>query len=518
MPPKVRHLYLVLGDQLDHDSPLLAEADPTQDAFWMAEAAEEADHVWSHKLRIAFFFAAMRHYRDWLSEEGWCVHYSELPSDGRRDRGRGLGEILAADLQALKPERIVVVEPGDHRVRRLLEATCEEAGVPFAVRADSHFLLLREDFGEWAEGRRRFLLEDFYRMMRKRLGILMRDDGAPEGGEWNFDKDNRQAFGKEGPPRETAFGDYPPDETTQAVVALVRKRFADHPGKLDALRLPVTREDALRELKRFVAERLPLFGQYQDALWSGSDVLYHSRLSAVLNLKLLHPREVLEAALAAHQSGDAPLNAVEGFVRQVLGWREFVRGIYFLHGEAYLDRNALGAHEPLPRFFWDGQTEMACARDAMRNVLENGYAHHIQRLMVLGQFALLWGADPRQFHEWHMAMYLDAIDWVSAPNTIGMSQFADGGIVGTKPYCASGNYIRKMSNHCAQCAYRPSEATGERACPFTTLYWDFLARHHERFRGNRRMVFQVKNLERKDPGELKAIRARAAWLREELAS
>jgi deoxyribodipyrimidine photolyase-related protein len=512
-----RRLYLILGDQLDHASPILAEADRRRDLLWMAEVSEEAEYVWSHRLRLAFFFAAMRHHREHLRAAGWTVRYTALGEDPASDRGRSFDELLRADLAALRPREVVLVECGDHRVTARLEACCAEAEVPLRWLSDTHFLLPLADFRTWASGRRTFLLETFYRMMRQRTGILLDPAGHPEGGSWNFDAENRESFGREGPPRATSFGRHPADSLTREVVAMVESRFAGHPGRIDDFSLPVTRARALGELARFVDERLPYFGRFQDALWKGEDTLYHSRLSAVLNLKLLHPREVIEAALAAYRAGRAPLASVEGFVRQILGWREFVRGIYFFFGEAYLDRNALGAEATLPSFFWDGRTGMACVRDAMENVLKNGYAHHIQRLMVLGQFALLWGVHPRRFHEWHLAMYLDAIDWASAPNTIGMSQYADGGVVGTKPYCASGNYIKRMGNYCAGCVYRPGEAAGERACPFTTLYYDFLDRHRERFRSNQRMSFQLRNLERKAPRELEAIRNRVRWLRHRVA-
>ncbi len=514
MSSPVRHLYLVFGDQLDSSSPIFSRADPKRDLFWMVEATEEADYVWSHRLRLAFFFAAMRHYRDWLLGEGWNVHYTELEPKPNPDTEHSLGAQLRRDLQRLQPERVRAVEVGDFRVRRQIEDTCREEGVVLEWIMDSHFILPLSVFKDWAAGRKRFLLEDFYRMMRRRTGILMAPNGKPEGGEWNFDRDNREAFGPNGPPRAVRFGHYPADALTCEVVDLVNSRFSSHPGRLDSFALPVTRAQALQELQRFTQERLPLFGPYQDALWKGEHTLYHARLSALLNVKLLHPLEVVEAALSAYREGTVSLGSVEGFVRQIIGWREYVRGIYHTFGESYLDRNALQAKEGLPSFFWDGKTKMSCVRDAMENVLENGYAHHIQRLMVLGQFALLWGANPRAFHDWHMAMYLDAIDWVSAPNTIGMSQYADGGVVGTKPYCASGNYINRMSNYCRGCVYKPDQSFGPQACPFTTLYYAFLDRNRDHLKDNRRMVFQMKNLERKSPTVLSEIRQQAAILRQ----
>jgi deoxyribodipyrimidine photolyase-related protein len=342
------------------------------------------------------------------------------------------------------------------------------------------------------------------------------DDGGPAGGVWNLDRDNRSSFGRHGPDAVPPPERFPPNPVTNAVIETVRARFPDHPGRLEDFDLPVTRGQARRALDEFIEHRLPGFGTWQDAMWNGESLLHHSRLSAPLNLHLLRPRECVDAAEQAYRSGRAALNDVEGFIRQILGWREFVRGVYWAHMPEYANGNALDHHEPLPDFYWSGATDMACFADAMTNVLDHGYAHHIQRLMVLGLFALLYGVEPYRFHEWHMAMYVDAVDWVSLPNTLGMSQFGDGGVVGTKPYCASGAYIKRMSNYCSSCRYDPGAATGASACPFTTLYWDFLDRHAQRFAGNRRMTFQLRNLDRRRqrPGEMESIRAQARRLRE----
>lgn len=481
----------------------------------MAENAEEATHVWCHRKRLVFFFAAMRHFREFLKGKGYTVHYHALSEDGREDSGRDFRALLAAGLKTLRPATVRVVEPGDHRVRAMLEAACEEAEVPLEILEDTHFYLPLTEFREWASGRREFILETFYRMMRKRTGILLDEKGKPEGGEWNYDADNRRSFGKDGPPAVRLPPTFEPDAITQGVIAMVRARFGDHPGELEPFDLPVTRKDALASLQAFIGDRLPTFGDFQDAMWTGEHFGSHSRLSPLLNVKLLNSREVVGAALKAYRAEAAPLNAVEGFVRQIIGWREYVRGIYYTFGPEYLERNALEAEEEVPTSFWSGKTSMRCVASAMENVLKNGYAHHIERLMVLGLYAQLFGVNPRKFHEWHLALYLDAIDWVSAPNTIGMSQFGDGGIVGTKPYCASGNYINKMSNFCRECRFDPKKAEGPEACPMTTLYYDFLDRHRARFADNRRMTFQLKNLERKSQEELSAIRDQAAQWRSE---
>lgn len=519
--PKTRHLILVLGDQLDHDSTAFEGFDPKHDAVWMAENHHEATRAWCHKLRLAFFFSAMRHFRDGLRTRGRAVHYHELTPRKRDDRGETFAEILDKDVRKLRPEKLIVVEPGDHRVWTMLKDAAGGLGIGLEIRPDKHFYDTIQGFAEYACGRKELRLENYYRMMRKRQRVLLTRDGQPIGGEWNYDRENRDTFGKKGPGSIKPPRRFRCDETTKQVAAMVEQRFGDHPGPgdlLGAFDFPVTPDQARALLRDFIEHRLPGFGRYEDAMWTGEDFLYHSRLSAALNVKLIDPRSCVEAAIAAYEAGDAPINSVEGFVRQVIGWREFVRGVYWTHMPEYIEHNALGCDDgaDVPAFFWDGDTEMNCVRQCMGSVIDHAYAHHIPRLMVLGQLALLLGVHPRKFHDWHMAMYADAIDWVSLPNTLGMSQFGDGGIVGTKPYCASGNYIRKMGDYCAGCRYDPRQATGEDACPFNTLYWDFLDRHHQRFSSNPRMNFQIRNLERKreDLSEIEAIRERAAGLKE----
>jgi deoxyribodipyrimidine photolyase-related protein len=515
----MRNLVLVLGDQLDAESAAFDDFDPKHDAVWMAEVDEETTHVWCHKLRIVMFLAAMRHFRDGLTERGFAVHYTEMPVDPKQDRGAGFAEVLAKDVRRLKPQRLIVCEPGDFRVRQSLEATAKTLKLPLEIRADRHFYDSIDSFRDWSKNRKSLLLETYYRHMRKTHDVLMTPGGEPEGGAWNLDHENRDAFSRKGPPASLQSPRrFRPDGVTQGVIDMVAVRFADHPGSLEHMTLPVTRSQALAFLNDFIENRLPDFGRWEDAMWTGQPFLYHSRLSVPLNLKLLHPRECVKAAIAAYHSGHAPLNSVEGFVRQILGWREFVRGIYWKHMPDYLEHNHLDQQERLPQFFWDGNTDMECARQAMRSVLDHGYAHHIQRLMVLGNLAQTYGVHPVAFHEWHMAMYLDAVDWVSLPNTLGMSQYGDGGIMATKPYCASGNYIHKMSNYCRNCRYDYRKSHGEDACPVSTFYWDFLDRNRERLDGNNRMAISLKNLERrieKDPEEFQAIRRRAEELRRE---
>ena len=509
-----RHLLLLLGDQLADppQNPVLRDADPECDRVWLCEAAAEATHVPSHKARTALFLSAMRHCRERLQQAGLPVRYLALDEHDHPT----LDAALTADLATLKPERVRVTEPGEQRLLDQLTAACNQAGVPLDIIADDHFLCSRDDFAAWAKGRKELRQENFYRWIRKRDGTLMQD-GEPAGGAWNFDKANRKPFGKQGPGMVPEPAGFAPDTTTRKVMALVEHRFPDAPGRLDRFDWPVTPDQAETALTDFIDHRLTAFGPYQDAMWTGQPFLYHARLSAALNLKLIDPRRVVAAAVDAWEAGRAPIESVEGFVRQILGWREYVRGVYWLEMPGYLERNALDACQPLPALYWTGETEAACLREAVGQVLDYGYGHHIQRLMVTGLFALLLGVEPRRIHAWYLAMYVDAVEWVEAPNTLGMSQYADGGLLASKPYAASGAYIQRMSNYCDRCPFAPKQATGETACPFTTLYWDFLARHRARFADHPRTALMWRNLARKDADELAAIRRQAAALRERLS-
>lgn len=507
MPSRPR-LVLVLGDQLDLQSAAFDGFDPQRDVVWMAEVAAESTKVWSVKARIAVFLAAMRHFREALREKGWRVEYHEMGAYGN------FVEALRASVLELRPSALVMVQAGEWGVQRDLEDAAVELGVPLEVREDRHFLCTTAEFAGHAKGRKQLRMEFFYREMRQRTGVLM-EEGGPVGGQWNFDQDNRGSFGKEGPdllrvpPRR-----FVPDEITREVIALVEERFAKHPGTLKDFDWPVTAAQSVEALEDFIAHRLPEFGQYQDAMWVNEPWLYHSRLSAAMNLKLLDPRVVIAAAEKAWREGKAPLAAVEGFIRQILGWREYVRGIYWLKMPDYVRLNAMEAHEALPGFYWTGETEMNCMRDALSQTLRYGYAHHIQRLMVTGLFALLYGVDPHQVHEWYLAVYVDAVEWVELPNTLGMSQYGDGGLMASKPYVASGKYIQRMSNYCRGCKYDPAQATGAKACPFTTLYWDYLLQHEVRLRGNPRMAMQLRNLGRLSVEKREAVQEKAREVRE----
>jgi deoxyribodipyrimidine photolyase-related protein len=507
----LRHLVLVLGDQLNLDSSAFDGFDPAQDAVWMAEVAEESTHIWSSKQRIALFLAAMRHFALALQTAGRPLHYTHL--DDPDNRGSLAVELQLA-IEKLAPSAVILCAPGDFRVFKSVQAVVRQAGIPLDVRDDRHFYATVREFAAHAKDRKTIRLEYFYRALRKQHAVLMEGD-QPAGGQWNFDAENREAFGKAGPGAVPPRSTFAPDATTQQVIALVNTRFASHPGTLDSFAWPVTRAQALQSLDAFIQQRLPLFGRYQDALWPGEAWLYHSHISAALNLKLLDPREVVAAAVAAYETGHAPLACVEGFVRQILGWREYVRGIYWTQMPGYAERNALQAHEPLPAWYWTGQTDMACLRDAITQTLAHGYSHHIQRLMVTGLFALLLGVEPQQVHAWYLSVYVDAVEWVELPNTLGMAMYADGGLMASKPYIATGKYIERMGSkqHCASCRYDPAQREGERACPYTTLYWDFLARHEKLLAANPRMALQVKNLARLSDAQKQAVAERAAAIR-----
>ena len=509
---KVRHLVIVLGDQLDDDSAAFQGFDPKQDVIWMAEVAAESTHVWTHKARIVTFLAAMRHFRERLRKRGWTVEYRQL--DDAENAG-SLEKELTQAIARSKPQRLIVVEPGEWRVEELLRATAKQTSTPLDIRVDTHFLCTKSEFAAHARGRKQLRMEFFYREMRRKTGVLMTGD-EPAQGQWNFDAENRGSFGKRGPEIVPTPRRFPADEITSEVMALVEAKFPTHPGSLKHFDWPLTQEQAQQALDDFILHRLPDFGRYQDAMWTREPYLYHSRLSAAMNLKLIHPRTIIAAAEKAWRDRQAPIEAVEGFIRQILGWREYVRGIYWHAMPQYLERNALEATLPLPQFYWTGDTPMNCLRHAITQTLDHGYAHHIQRLMITGLFTLLLGVKPQAVHEWYLAVYVDAVEWVELPNTLGMSQYGDGGMMASKPYIASGKYIQRMSNYCEGCRFNPAKATGDDACPFTTLYWDFLMRHEALLRQNQRMSLQVKNADRLNSTERKAIQEKASSIRAKL--
>jgi deoxyribodipyrimidine photolyase-related protein len=497
-------LRIVLGDQLTPSLSALRGGDKARDTVLMLEVAEETRYAAHHKKKIAFILAAMRAFATELRANGWRVDYVTL--DDPANTGAFSSE-LARAVARHAPDRIITTEASEHRVLAMQQEWRELLLPHVSLLEDDRFLCSKAAFAAWADGRKQLRMEYFYREMRRRTGLLM-DGDAPMGGQWNFDHDNRK------PAAADLFMPQPlrfdPDAETRAVLALVGARFADHFGDLEPFWFPVTRGDAARAAAHFMTVALPRFGDFQDAMLRGEKFLFHSVLSPLLNVGLLDPLDLCRQAEAEFRAGRAPLNAVEGFIRQIIGWREFVRGLYWREGPGYVQRNALGADRPLPSFYWTGETDMACLKACIDQTRAEAYAHHIQRLMVTGNFALLAGINPHAVHEWYLAVYADAFEWVEAPNTIGMSQFADGGLLASKPYAASGAYIDRMSDYCAGCRYRVKEKSGPAACPFNYLYWDFIARHAERLKSNPRMAQIVRTWGAMAPEKQAGLRADAA--------
>lgn len=504
----VRTLAVIFGDQLDRAYPKHLGLDQRKDGILMLEVAGESRHVPSHIQRTVLFLSAMRHHADWLRGQGWRVEYVRLDDP---DNTQAFDSEIARACERLGPERLAGVRPGEHRVLRMLKDAADARELTLDLREDPHFLTDPDAFASWAEGRKELVMEYFYREQRRSLGVLIDDRGKPEGGQWNLDKENRKSF-KASPrlPERTVFT---VDTVTREVMDAVGRVLPHLPGSLDGFNWPVTREQALKALDHFIKACLPRFGDYQDAMWLGQRTLYHALLSPAMNLKLINPREIVDRAVRAYEDGSAPLNAVEGFVRQIIGWREFIRGVYWLEGPGYAGRNGLGHKGRLPGFYWDADTDMACIDDAISGVLETSYAHHISRLMVTGNFALIAGIDPKAVSDWYLGMYADGVDWVTLPNTLGMALHADGGVVGTKPYAASGKYIQRMSNACEHCRYDVTKRSGEDACPFNVFYWDFLIRHEKQFSSNHRMRMMLKNLERMSEQQITEITVSAGKLR-----
>ena len=493
-------LVLVLGDQLTPGMAALQAADPARDVVVMAEVKAEATYTWHHKRKIALIFSAMRHFAEELRGAGWTVAYTRY--DDPENAGSIPGELLrrAGERGAT---RVLASEPGEWR---LIEAL-RDCPLDIDILPDTRFIASHRDFDAWAEGRKELRMEWFYREMRRRTGYLMEGD-APAGGKWNYDAENRKPAGRDlmqARPMQVA-----PDQMTEEVLSVVEREFPRNFGRLEGFSYAVTRGDARRALSHFVKRQLPDFGTYQDAMLTDEPWLNHALISAYLNIGLLDPREVCDAVQAAWEAGEVPLNSAEGFIRQVIGWREYVRGIYFREGPDYPRRNALTHRRGLPDLYWTGETRMNCMAQVIGQTRDLAYAHHIQRLMITGNFALIAGLDPAQVHDWYLSVYIDAFEWVEAPNTIGMSQFADGGVIASKPYAASANYISKMSDYCRGCAYDPKARTGKGACPFNFLYWNFLDRHRDRFERNARMGNIYRTWDRLGAEEQQAVRADAS--------
>lgn len=503
----VKRLILVLGDQLSPELSALKEAGP-DDVVVMAEVRAEATYAPHHPKKIALIFSAMRHFAHELRDDGFTVAYTDYRDSD--NAGSICGELLRR-AEEYGAEDVIATEPGEWRLIEALQ------NCPLKVRLlkDDRFLCSHAEFEDWSEGRKELRMEFFYRQMRRRTGYLMEGDD-PAGGKWNFDHDNRKPAERDLLRSQPMMFDT--DKITEEVLTLVEEEFPRNFGILRPFSFAVTRGQARRALSHFIKHQLPEFGAYQDAMLADEPYLNHALISPYLNMGLLTIAEVCDAVEWAWRDGDVPINSAEGFIRQVIGWREYIRGIYYLKGPDYTASNELGHDRDLPWLYWGGETKMNCLAQAVGQTGELAYAHHIQRLMVTGNFALLAGIDPTQVHEWYLSVYADAYEWVEAPNTIGMSQFADGGVIATKPYASSANYIDKMSDYCGDCHYSAKTKTGYGACPFNLLYWHFLDRHRERFAGNNRMGQIYATWDRMDADKRKTILREANAFLDELST
>ena len=496
--------YWILGDQLTSDHPALRLADD-DDCFLFIESRARSGQLRYHRHKLVLIYSAMRHYAEDLRARGRKVHYDEL------DDTPAYEDALCAFVKKHQPSEIVVMEPNEWEMAQTLPKLSRKTGVAFRTVSTSQFLVPRAEFHDWSGGKKHLLMASHYQNQRRKLGILLDDNGGPVGGKWSFDADNRATFAQY---KKHAPDPAPPptpkhDTVTRAVMRAVARHFPDHPGDPETFWLPVTRKGALEWLDHFIQHRLPLFGPYEDLMAQSDPLLYHSVLSPLLNIGLLTPRECVDRAIEAFKAGHVPINSVEGFIRQIIGWREFINGVYWLDMPDCREANELDAHRPLPAWIYSGETGMNCVSSCIRQATATGYNHHIQRLMVLGNFFLLGGYEPKAVLRWYMEMYVDAYDWVMQPNVMGMVLYADGGRFATKPYAAGSGYITKMGDYCASCRYSPKEKTGPRACPFNYLYWNFFDRHARRFAANPRTSMMVRTLEKKSAAEREQIRAGA---------
>ncbi|CAM3652319.1 cryptochrome/photolyase family protein [Litorimonas haliclonae] len=482
----------IFADQLSHTLSSLAVSEPEESVILMMEVMNEATTVPHHRTKLVFLFSAMRHFCEELRQQGWDVDYVKL-SDGKNE-GTFRKEVQRA-LGRHDIDQIRVCEPSVYRVLKDVQGWEAALGVSVSITPDDRFIATKDEFFDWAEDRKSFRMENFYHEMRRKTGLLMEGD-KPVEGKWNFDKENRM------PPKDKMkFPDalkFKPDSITHDVIEMVKSQFETRLGDVNGFFYAVTREGALKSLEYFIKNQLEKFGDYQDAMVSDQPFMFHSLISPYINAGLLSPLEVCEQIEAAYQDGKAPINSVEGYIRQIIGWREYVRGIYWLKMPGYDTQNYLEADLKLPDFYWTGETDMRCLSQTISQTLEYAYAHHIQRLMITGNFALLIGVDPYDVHEWYLSVYLDAFEWVELPNTLGMSQYGDGGLLGSKPYASSGSYINRMSNYCKDCAYNVKDRVGEKACPYNSLYWHFLDRNKEKLQGNNRLAMPYRNLENMD--------------------
>ncbi|RWZ51367.1 cryptochrome/photolyase family protein [Halobacillus fulvus] len=497
----------IFGNQLCHDLPILKEADKKNDVILMIEAKSRSLWQSYHKQKLTLIFSAMRHFAEELKEKGYTVDYRKADSFQK-----GWEE----HKKDYEPDSVHLTHVSDSRMEKALKKWQEGLPKKIDVHYESEkplFLLDKEEAKGRLKGDGPWKADSFYRNLRKDFDILMEDD-QPVGGKWSYDQENRKPA-KDGVEFEKARR-FRPDDVTKQVMEEVEGTFGDHPGKLDSFPWPVKREEALKALNQFISDRLPTFGTYQDAMLTGDAYMSHSLLSSAINIGLLTPEEVMDKAEQAYYDGTAPLNAVEGFIRQIVGWREYMRAVYLKKMPAYKKVNELKHEADLPSFFWDGKVTMKCMSESLKPVVDVGYNHHIQRLMVLGNFANAFAISPQQTADWFNEMYIDAYDWVVLPNVLGMALFADGGLLSTKPYVSSGKYIHKMSDYCKSCPFNVQHQTEDDACPFNALYWDFLDRHEDKLGDNPRMKLIYSQWGKRDPEKKDAIKKKAASLKQQL--
>jgi deoxyribodipyrimidine photolyase-related protein len=500
----VKVLRLILGDQLNQNHSWFNEVDENV-TYLMAEMRQETDYVKHHIQKITAFFLAMRSFSDELSKKGHHFIYYKISDNNNL---HDLEKIIQKNIEATSAAKFEYQLPDEYRLDSQLKDVCERLKTETASVDTEHFYTTRYELKNFFEGKKQLIMENFYRMMRKKHDIMI-VGGQPEGGKWNFDHSNRKKWkGTPDIPKALTFG-----QDAHKVVDEINSAAIVSFGEIDTTKFnwPTSREDCLATLNYFCENLLVHFGDYQDALHTDEKFLFHSRLSFAMNAKIIAPKEVINAVLDYYyeHSSQIDISQVEGFIRQILGWREYMRGIYWKEMPEYAQMNSLENKNPLPDFFWTGKTKMNCLKHAIGQSLDEAYAHHIQRLMIIGNYALLTQIDPDEVDKWYLGVYIDAIQWVEITNTRGMSQFADGGIVATKPYVSSANYINKMGNYCTKCDYSHTKKIGENACPFNSLYWNFLDEKKEHFNNNNRMAMMMNLLHKKDKNELQELKNRA---------
>ena len=502
-------LRLVLGDQIsDGRLSSLRDLNPSRDTVLFAEVRAETGYVRHHKKKIALVFAGMRGFAERLRARKVDVRY--VGFEDADNAGSLIGEVRRA-LAEHDYDRVVITKPGEVRLMAEFADFAAKSNVPVELLEDDRYLCSPQEFAAWAAGKRELRMEFFYREMRRRYRLLM-DGDKPEGGAWNFDKENRKAMPRRLRPPNHRF--VTPNATTRRAVADVARLFPTYFGSLEGFGFATTPDEAEVIVADFIGHILPGFGDYQDAMVKDEPWMWHSIISAAMNLGLIDPLDVCRRAEAEYRAGRAPLNAVEGFIRQILGWREYMRGVYWLKMPAFKQLNALGANRKLPWFYWSAETDMTCVKETVTATRDHAYAHHIQRLMVTGNLAMLIGVHPDEINEWYMVVYADAYEWVELPNVHGMATFADGGLIGSKPYAASGAYINRMSDYCGRCRYDVTARLGDDACPFNALYWDFMIRNEAVLGKNIRMAMPYRTLARMDAPARAEVQAQAERTKE----